>query len=147
MSDTTNLTLRLCVLAFVSVLVQITAVAQVRILGVNADLSPLVVAAAGFLTGALPGALFGFGIGNATSLPPLIAQVEFAKDDVARVVPMIVAIGQGTYAFAPAVFGLIREFAPQVSATAPAAAPYLFLTATAIQLASICCFLLGRWRS
>jgi MFS family permease len=91
--------------------------------------------------------LFGFGIGNATSLPPLIAQVEFAKDDVARVVPMIVAIGQGTYAFAPAVFGLIREFAPQVSATAPAAAPYLFLTATAIQLASICCFLLGRWRS
>jgi hypothetical protein len=41
--------------------------------------------------------LFGFGIGNATSLPPLIAQVEFLKDDVARVVPLIVAISQGTY--------------------------------------------------
>ena len=48
-------------------------------------------------------ALFGFGIGNATSLPPLIAQVEFAKEDVARVVPMIVATAQATYAFAPAV--------------------------------------------
>ncbi len=63
MSDTTNLALRLAVLAFVSVLIQIAGVAQIRILGVNADLSPLVVAAAGFLTGALPGALFGFGVG------------------------------------------------------------------------------------
>ena len=57
-------------------------------------------------------ALFGFGIGNATSLPPLIAQVEFVKEDVPRVVPMIVAIGQGTYAFAPAAFGLLRESSP-----------------------------------
>jgi hypothetical protein len=91
--------------------------------------------------------LFGFGIGNGTYLPPLIAQVEFVKDDVARVVPMIVAVSQGIYAFAPAVFGLIREFAPQAAATTPAAAPYLFLTAAAIQAASIGCFLLGRRRS
>jgi uncharacterized membrane protein len=46
--------------------------------------------------------LFGFGIGNATSLPPLIAQVEFVKDDVSRVVALVVSIGQATYAFAPA---------------------------------------------
>jgi MFS family permease len=91
--------------------------------------------------------LFGFGIGNGTYLPPLIAQVEFVKDDVARVVPMIVAVSQGTYAFAPAVFGLIRELAPQAGATTPEAAPYLFLTAAAIQVASIWCFLLGRRRS
>ena len=52
--------------------------------------------------------LFGAGIGNTTSLPPLIAQVEFSKADVQRVVPLIVAIGQGTYAFAPAVFGWLR---------------------------------------
>ena len=45
-----------------------------------------------------------------TSMPPLIAQVEFVKDDVPRVVALMVAIGQATYAFAPAVFGLIREF-------------------------------------
>lgn len=55
--------------------------------------------------------LFGLGIGNATSLPPLIAQVEFAKDDVSRAVALVIAIGQVFYAFAPAVFGLIREFA------------------------------------
>ena len=91
--------------------------------------------------------LFGFGIGNGTYLPPLIAQVEFVKDDVARVVPMIVAVSQGTYAFAPAVFGLIREFAPRAGATTPVAAPYLFVTAAAIQVAAICCFLLGRRRS
>ena len=52
--------------------------------------------------------LFGFGIGNATSLPPLIAQVEFARDDVARVVALIVAVGQAGYAFAPAAFGALR---------------------------------------
>jgi Major Facilitator Superfamily len=90
--------------------------------------------------------LFGFGIGNATSLPPLIAQVEFVKEDVPRVVPMIVAIGQGTYAFAPAAFGLIREFAPQLGATAPGAAPYLFIAAAVIQGAAIAAFLLGRLR-
>lgn len=56
--------------------------------------------------------LFGFGIGNATSFPPLIAQVEFAKEDAMRVVPLIVAMAQATYAFAPAVFGLIREASP-----------------------------------
>src|SRR5262249_22862731 len=66
--------------------------------------------------------LFGFGIGNATSLPPLIAQAEFAKDE--RVVPMIVAISQGTYAFAPATFGLIRKLAPQTGSRS-----YLFAVA------------------
>ena len=68
--------------------------------------------------------LFGFGIGNATSLPPLIAQVEFVKEDVPRVVPMIVALGQGIYAFAPAAFGLIRELAPTVTTASAGAAPY-----------------------
>lgn len=44
------------------------------------------------LTGVI---LFGVGFGNATSLPPLIAQVEFVKDDVPRVAALIVAIAQG----------------------------------------------------
>jgi hypothetical protein len=88
--------------------------------------------------------LFGFGIGNATSLPPLIAQAEFVKDDVPRVVPLIVAIGQGTYAFAPAAFGIIREFAPHIGSAAPGAAPTLFIAAAAIQGAAIVLFLAGR---
>lgn len=52
--------------------------------------------------------LFGLGIGNATSLPPLIAQAEFAPTDVPRVVARSVAVSQSLYAFAPVVLaGLI----------------------------------------
>jgi MFS family permease len=90
--------------------------------------------------------LFGIGIGNATSLPPLIAQAEFAKEDVSRVVSLNVAISQGTYAFAPAAFGLIREFAPQAGVMAAAAAPYLFIAAALIQATAIAAFLAGRRR-
>jgi hypothetical protein len=46
--------------------------------------------------------LFGLGIGNATSLPPLIAQAEFAPIHVPRVVARTVALAQALYAFAPA---------------------------------------------
>lgn len=88
--------------------------------------------------------LFGAGIGNATSLPPLIAQVEFVKEDVVRVVPLIVAISQATYAFAPAAFGLIRDFAPQWGA---GTAPWLFIAAMLIQTLAVTALLAGRWNS
>jgi hypothetical protein len=88
--------------------------------------------------------LFGAGIGNATSLPPLIAQVEFVKDDVQRVVALIVAIAQGTYAFAPAAFGLIREFGPQAIHGSPDAAPYFFVGAALVQVLAIGSLLAGR---
>ena len=85
--------------------------------------------------------LFGSGIGNATSLPPLIAQAEFERSDVARVVPLIVAISQGTYAFAPAVFGMLR------SAQVAAASPYLvFVAAAAVQVMAAALFYAGRER-
>src|SRR5262245_42741914 len=86
--------------------------------------------------------LFGFGIGNATSLPPLIAQTEFVKDDVPRVVALIVAISQATFAFAPAVFGVIRELAP--TDAAPGAAPAVFAAAAVLQAAAIVALLAGR---
>jgi len=54
--------------------------------------------------------LFGAGIGNATSLPPLIAQAEFPRQQTQRVVALIVATAQGCYAFAPAVFGVVKWF-------------------------------------
>jgi MFS family permease len=54
-------------------------------------------------------ALIGSGIGNATSLPPLIAQAEFSREQTARVIALMVAISQATYAFAPAFFGLLRS--------------------------------------
>ncbi|SED57819.1 MFS transporter [Rhodobacter sp. 24-YEA-8] len=82
-------------------------------------------------------ALFGLGIGNATSLPPLIAQQEFSPAVTARVVLLIVAIGQAGYAFAPAAFGLLR---PGDTAGTEA----LFLCVAAIQVAAIGCLLVGR---
>ncbi|MBB6165196.1 hypothetical protein HNQ72_005042 [Rhizobium wenxiniae] len=78
--------------------------------------------------------LFGLGIGNATSLPPLIAQVEFDKADVSRVVPLIVALSQATYALAPAVFGIVRTISE----------PGVFILAAAIQLVAVATFVYGR---
>ena len=41
--------------------------------------------------------LFGVGIGNATSMPPLIAQTEFAKTEVVRVVALMTGVAQASY--------------------------------------------------
>jgi hypothetical protein len=91
-------------------------------------------------------ALFGSGIGNATSLPPLIAQAEFAGADVQRVVALIVAMAQATYAFAPALFGMLLVAtgggAPRIGQGANA----LLLAVAAIQALTIACFLAGRRR-
>ncbi|WP_233235888.1 MFS transporter [Bordetella sp. LUAb4] len=76
--------------------------------------------------------LFGSGIGNATSLPPLIAQTEFTRADAQRVIPLIVAVSQGTYAFAPALFGLLRD---------SGGATWLFPVAAAVQVAAIAALL------
>jgi len=78
--------------------------------------------------------LVGAGIGNVTSLPPLIAQVEFVPEEVQRVVSLIVATGQAGYAFAPAVFGVVLAYA----GSAPA-----FGLAMAVQGMAILCFLAG----
>ncbi|WP_439595461.1 MFS transporter [Falsiroseomonas sp.] len=56
-------------------------------------------------------ALFGLGVGNLLSLPPLIVQAEFPAPEVGRVVALMQAINQALYAFAPAAFGLLREVA------------------------------------
>lgn len=108
--------------------------------------SLLLIAAAGqnvplLLLGVL---LFGAGIGNATSLPPMIAQTEFVKEDIGRVVALIVAIGQGSYAFAPAVFGLIRDYAPALT---PGDAPLFFIAAAFVQLLAVGAMLYGRANS
>jgi hypothetical protein len=81
--------------------------------------------------------LFGAGIGNGTSLPPLIAQIEFVKDDVPRVVALIVAIAQAGYAFAPATFALLRD-------ADEAAAPLFFAAAALVQTLAVLAFLAGR---
>ena len=88
--------------------------------------------------------LFGVGIGNTNSIPPLIAQAEFNKEEVSRVVPLIVAISQGTYAFAPAAFGFIRALTPPWPSISAGAAPWIFIAAALIQTIGVVAFLMGR---
>jgi hypothetical protein len=90
--------------------------------------------------------LFGLGFGNATSLPPLIAQVEFVKVDVTRAVALVVGMAQAAYAFAPATFGLIRAYAPDLIETTPAAASNVYMAAAVLQGLAIVAFLAGRRR-
>lgn len=58
-----SLPLRLAILILVVVFVQIGVVSEVPIFGVNIDLSPLLVAFAGFTCGSLVGAIVGFATG------------------------------------------------------------------------------------
>jgi|GEM_PF-187778 rod shape-determining protein MreD len=61
--DALGLALRLAALGFAACMLQLLVVSQISILGVSADVTPLVVVAAGFLCGSLPGAIFGFAVG------------------------------------------------------------------------------------
>ena len=88
--------------------------------------------------------LFGVGIGNATSLPPLIAQTEFAADEVGRVVSLVVATAQAAYAFAPAAFGLIRELSSH--GRDDRSATLFYAAAAVVQVLAIAAFLTGRRR-
>lgn len=80
--------------------------------------------------------LFGLGIGNLLTLPPLIAQREFASGSVPRVVALVTAVNQAVFAFAPAVLGIFREVS----------GGYLvpFLTAAAVQIVAASVVLIGR---
>jgi hypothetical protein len=91
-------------------------------------------------------ALFGSGIGNATSLPPLIAQAEFARVDVQRVVAWIVAIAQATYAFAPALFGALLVATGGAAPRIGQGAGALLIAVAAVQGLAIVGFAAGRRR-
>jgi MFS family permease len=79
--------------------------------------------------------LFGFGVGNAISVPPVIANLEFSPQDTARVVALIVAISQGAYAVAPALFGVLRQVGSD---------SIIFLAAAVIQGLAVVAYLFGR---
>jgi MFS family permease len=74
------------------------------------------VVALGMLAGArsapvlyLGSALFGLGVGNMISLPGLIVQQEFRTQDFARVISLVTAVNQFTFAFGPALLGALRQ--------------------------------------
>jgi MFS family permease len=53
-------------------------------------------------------ALFGLGSGNLTSLPGLLVQQEFPKKHFARIVSLVVAINQFSFAFGPTLLGQVE---------------------------------------
>ena len=61
--DKVKLPLRLVLLGFFAVLIQESAVSQISIFGVSADITPLVVMSVGLLCGSTTGAVFGFATG------------------------------------------------------------------------------------
>lgn len=64
----------------------------------------------------------GLTVGNMLSLPPLIAQAEFTRADVGRVVALVTAVNQATYALTPGGFGLLRDLSGSGAAVLVAAA-------------------------
>lgn len=85
--------------------------------------------------------LVGLGIGNSTSLPPLIAQIEFSREQSGRAVAQVVASAQATYAFAPAAFGLVREW---TAVPGSGAAPVLYMIAMSAYVLGALAYLVGR---
>jgi rod shape-determining protein MreD len=63
MSSSIRLTVRLIALALVSVVIQESAVSQISLFGISADITPLVVMSVGLLAGSMAGAVMGFGTG------------------------------------------------------------------------------------
>ncbi len=88
--------------------------------------------------------LFGAGIGNATSLPPLMAQVEFVKDDVARVVALMVALSQSLWALSPAFFAVLLSTGGTGVVRLGSGTGAYFLAVMGLQLAAVACVLAGR---
>jgi len=54
-------------------------------------------------------AFFGLGVGNTTSLPGLLVQQEFPKQHFARIVSLVVAINQFSFAFGPSLLGQLEQ--------------------------------------
>ncbi|HXP72628.1 MAG TPA: MFS transporter [Stellaceae bacterium] len=80
--------------------------------------------------------LFGLGVGNVISLAALVAQAEFDRIDVPRVVALATAINQALFAFAPGVFGALRDLMGSYT--------LLIAFAAALQFAAALLILTGR---
>jgi hypothetical protein len=88
--------------------------------------------------------LFGLGIGNTASLPPLIAQGEFSPRDLPRAVALVLGTSQGCYAFAPLAFGALRVL---WGGGQGGAAPLVFAAAAVLQLGAMVALLAGMPRT
>jgi rod shape-determining protein MreD len=146
------LALRVAAIALVAVIIQIAAVSQATVFGVNADLSPLIVASVGLLCGSVPGAVVGFCMGlfvdmalvqtlGVSSLIYLTigygaGRVRELRDPQSAIVPLIVgaaatavaAVGYSLIQFllgvdAPVSFLLLRQIVFEIFVNAVIALP------------------------
>jgi len=53
--------------------------------------------------------LFGWGVGNLTTLPGMIVAKEWPREHFAAIIGLVVAINQFTFAFGPSLVGFIRD--------------------------------------
>jgi MFS family permease len=53
--------------------------------------------------------LFGFGVGNVITLPGLLIEGEFPREQFAAIVSVVTATNQLAFAFAPALVGILRD--------------------------------------
>jgi MFS family permease len=53
--------------------------------------------------------LFGFGVGNTITLPGLLVESEFPREQFASIVSVVTATNQVAFAFAPALVGILRD--------------------------------------
>ena len=79
-------------------------------------------------------ALFGLGIGNLVLLSLLIAQREFPPGDVNHIVALITAVNLSVFAFAPALFGWLREASGSYAAPFPLGAAAQLLAGAIVLL-------------
>lgn len=56
-------------------------------------------------------ALFGWGVGNLTTLPGVIVGREWPRESFAALIGLVVAINQFTFAFGPSLVGIVRDAA------------------------------------
>lgn len=151
-----KLAARLVPLGVLTVIVQVAAVSQVHLFGVNADLLPLVVAAVGLLCGSLTGASFGFAVGlfldlalvQTVGLSSLLyvavgywaGRARELRDPQGPLVPIVLGalatavatIGYSLMQFllgvdAPVTFVLVREIVATILLNALIAAPVMGL--------------------
>jgi hypothetical protein len=79
-------------------------------------------------------ALLGIGIGNIVSLPPLIAQVEFDRADVPRIMSVATGVNQAVFSFAPAVIGALHDASGTYAVPFAAAATILLMAGGVVLL-------------
>jgi MFS family permease len=76
--------------------------------------------------------LLGLGVGNSVSLPPLIAQVEFDRADIPRIISLVTAVNQALFAFSPAVIGALHDYFGNYAVPFAIAASVLFMAGVVI---------------